>query len=96
MRIMITLEGLARGRGSLAIVQPETVIRWHREGFRLYWRRKSRPRGPGGPSVAGGTELVRRVGGMGIEEVVISASSPWQSPYVERLTGRISCVASHR
>jgi len=24
------------------IVKPETVIRWHREGFRLYWRRKSR------------------------------------------------------
>jgi hypothetical protein len=25
-------------RESLTIVQPETVIRWHREGFRLYWR----------------------------------------------------------
>src|SRR5258708_4091928 len=24
---------------------PETVIRWHRAGFRAYWRRKSRPRG---------------------------------------------------
>ncbi len=29
-------------RTALAIVQPETVIRWHRRGFRLYWRRKSR------------------------------------------------------
>jgi transposase InsO family protein len=26
------------------IVRPETVIRWHRAGFRLYWRWKSRPR----------------------------------------------------
>src|SRR5262245_54003057 len=26
----------------LAIVQPETVIRWHRAGFRSYWRWKSR------------------------------------------------------
>jgi putative transposase len=29
-------------RESLAIVKPETVIRWHREGFKLYWRWKSR------------------------------------------------------
>jgi transposase InsO family protein len=29
----------------LAIVQPETVIRWHRVGFRCYWRWKSRSRG---------------------------------------------------
>jgi putative transposase len=29
-------------RSSLAIVKPETVIRWHRDGFKLYWRWKSR------------------------------------------------------
>ena len=34
-------------RRPLAVVQPETVIRWHRRGFRLYWRWKSRPRWPG-------------------------------------------------
>jgi putative transposase len=38
-------------RESLAIVQPVTVIRWHREGFRLYWRWKSRPTRPGRPRV---------------------------------------------
>ncbi|HEX9158474.1 MAG TPA: integrase core domain-containing protein [Syntrophales bacterium] len=38
-------------RQSLTIVQPETVIRWHREGFRLYWRWKSRGR-PGRPKVS--------------------------------------------
>ena len=26
---------------AIAIVQPETIIRWHRTGFRLYWRWKS-------------------------------------------------------
>jgi len=36
-------------RKSLYIVQPETVIRWHRRGFRYYWRWKSRPRWPGRP-----------------------------------------------
>ena len=30
---------------AVVIVQPETVVRWHREGFRLYWRWKSRARG---------------------------------------------------
>jgi hypothetical protein len=39
-------------RESLAIVQPETVIRWHREGFRLYWRWKSRSKALGRPRVA--------------------------------------------
>jgi hypothetical protein len=27
---------------TLLIIKPETVIRWHRQGFRLYWRWKSR------------------------------------------------------
>ena len=30
---------------SLHIVQPETIVRWHRQGFRYYWRWKSRHRG---------------------------------------------------
>jgi hypothetical protein len=30
---------------ALTIVRPETVIRWHRAGFRAWWRWKSRPRG---------------------------------------------------
>ena len=30
------------------IVTPETVVRWHRAGFRLYWRLISRVRGPVG------------------------------------------------
>jgi hypothetical protein len=37
----------------LAIVQPETVIRWHRTGFRCYWRWKSRSRG-GRPQIDAG------------------------------------------
>src|SRR6266446_8651853 len=37
---------------AVMIVQPETVIRWHRTGFRLYWRWKSRGRG-GRPRIPG-------------------------------------------
>ena len=29
----------------ILLVKPETVIRWHRMGFRLFWRWKSRSRG---------------------------------------------------
>ena len=25
-------------RSALLIVQPDTVVRWHQQGFRLYWR----------------------------------------------------------
>jgi transposase InsO family protein len=31
-------------RDAITIVQPDTVLRWHRAGFRLYWRWKSRAR----------------------------------------------------
>jgi hypothetical protein len=30
--------------GAMAIVRPETVLRWHRDGFRAYWSWKSRSR----------------------------------------------------
>ena len=33
---------------SLIVVTPETVVRWHRAGFRLYWRQISRARTPVG------------------------------------------------
>ena len=37
---------------ALQIVKPDTVIRWHRDGFRAYWRWKSGSRGgrPGTPT----------------------------------------------
>ncbi len=37
---------------AVTIIQPETIIRWHRTGFRLYWRWKSRSRG-GRPKIPG-------------------------------------------
>ncbi len=38
-------------RQNLILVRPETVIRWHRLGWRLFWRWKSRPR-VGRPSIS--------------------------------------------
>jgi len=38
-------------RSCLVIVQPETVIAWHRKGFKLYWRWRSRRRKVGRPRI---------------------------------------------
>ncbi len=45
---LANLEGLAQ---ALIIVQPETVIKWHRQGFRMYWRWKSRSSQVGRPKL---------------------------------------------
>ena len=43
-----TMAALARmfdWKNALIVVKPDTLIRWHRKGFRLFWRWKSRPKG---------------------------------------------------
>lgn len=51
----------SRWADTLVIVKPETVFRWHRTGFRLYWRRISRP-GPGRPRIPAEVRaLIRRM-----------------------------------
>ncbi|MCH7994906.1 MAG: hypothetical protein IIB57_10755 [Planctomycetes bacterium] len=49
-------------RSVLVIVQPDTVVRWHQRGFRLYWRWKSRCKKPGRPMIdAEIRKLIRRM-----------------------------------
>ena len=38
-------------RSVLRIVQPDTVIKWHQQGFKLYWRWKSTPKAAGRPPI---------------------------------------------
>jgi len=40
-----------RWKDVLSIVNPETVVGWHRSGFRLYWRCRSRSKKVGRPSL---------------------------------------------
>ncbi len=49
-------------RCALIIVQADTVICWHRQGFRLYWRWKSQARNSGRPAVEPQIRaLIRRI-----------------------------------
>ena len=48
----------------LTIIRPETLVRWHRAGFRCYWRWKSRPQG-GRPQIE--TELRALIRRMSME-----------------------------
>jgi hypothetical protein len=56
----------------LAIIRPETLVRWHRAGFRCYWRWKSRPRG-GRPQIE--TELRVLIRRMSVENPLWGAAS---------------------
>jgi hypothetical protein len=60
---------------ALAIVKPETVIKWHRAGLRSYWRWKSR-RDCGRPAVP---PKVRKL----IREMSI-ANPLWEAPRIHR------------
>ena len=62
-------------RSALIIIKPETVVRWHRDGFRLYWRWKSKARNSGRPKVdAEIRDLIRRM----------SQENPlWGSPRIQ-------------
>jgi transposase InsO family protein len=42
---LVALSWLINWRRMLTVVKPDTLIRWHRKGFQLFWRWKSRPWG---------------------------------------------------
>ncbi len=50
-----------RWKNTLVIVSPDTVVRWHRRGFRRYWTSISKP-GPGRPAISEEIQdLIRRM-----------------------------------
>lgn len=44
LKLLIGARFLSSWRRAIVLVQPETVVRWHRAGFRRFWRRRSRLR----------------------------------------------------
>lgn len=71
----------------LVLVQPETVVRWHRTGFRLYWRWRSRPRG-GRPKLA---EEIR-----GLIRRLAEENPDWGAPKIHGELKKLGFVVSER
>jgi putative transposase len=60
--LIATLTRLApRWGDALLLVKPETILRWHRAGFRLFWRKKSRHRPPRPRISAETVAMIRRL-----------------------------------
>jgi putative transposase len=62
--IMVLLASkLRHWKNILFIVQPDTLLRWHRDLFRWVWRRKSQPKQRGGRPLLSGrvVQLIRRL-----------------------------------
>ena len=77
----------ARWREHLRLVTPDTVVRWHRQGWRLFWRWKSRSRG-------GRPHLSREV-----QELITTKSRENRLWGTERITGellKLGIVVSNR
>jgi len=60
--LLVLLAGRVRAwRQALLVVRPDTLLRWHRAGFRAFWRVQSRP-GPGRPPLSAETiALIRQM-----------------------------------
>src|SRR5262245_35628504 len=65
----------------ITVIRPETLVRWHRAGFRCYWRWKSRSFG-GRPQID--TELRALIRRMSIENPL------WRAPRIHNLAGACS------
>jgi len=60
--LVVLASRLHTWRNTILLVKPETVLRWDREGFRLFWKRKSKTSKPRHSRIAPDTiELIRRI-----------------------------------
>jgi putative transposase len=77
-----------RWSDALIVVKPETVTRWHRAGFRLYWRWKSRNGKPGRPRIDPEVrQLIRRMA---------SENPTWGTPRIHAELHKLGLVVSER
>ncbi len=75
-------------RKSLIIVKPQTVIKWHRNGSKLFWKFKSKPKGQGRPQVQREIrDLIRKMA---------SANPRWGAPRIHGELLRLGLEVSER
>jgi len=73
-------------RAMLHTLHPDTVVRWHREGFRRYWNWKSRRRRAGRPPVdADIRKLIRQMQ---------ATNMGWGAPATARPESMVNCSSS--
>ncbi len=82
-------EQFDRWADALIVVKPSTVVRWHRQGFRYFWRWKSRKK-PGRPALSLEVrELIRRM----------ARDNGWRAPRIHKELARLGievCVDTVR
>jgi transposase InsO family protein len=78
----------ARWREALHVVQPQTVIRWHRQGFRAFWNWKSRRGRTGRPPVD--SEIAKLVRTMAL------ANPLWGAPRIHDKLLKLGLDVSQR
>ena len=71
----------AAWKQALAIVEPATVVRWHREGFRRFWRRRSRRGRQGRPGLD--HEIVRLI------RLMAEANVTWGAPRIRNELAKV-------
>src|ERR1700730_13263040 len=82
-RIALTvLSRLFDWRDALAVVSPATLIRWHRAGWRLFWRMRSRPGRPPIPPEL--QALIRRIANELLLKIGIRVSPRSVNKYLPR------------
>jgi putative transposase len=75
-------------RQALVLVQPDTVVRWHREWLRRRWRRRSEQSGPGRPS----TNVALRT----LVKQMAAANPLWGAPCLHGELGKLGVEVSER
>src|ERR1041384_7230779 len=75
-------------RQALIIAKPETVVRWHRKGFRLFWSRISRRKGIGRPEASRAIrDLIRKM---------VAANPLWGAPRIHGELLKLGIAISER
>ena len=77
--LLVVLARMVRTwKQALFLVQPETLLRWHRELFRLFWKHKSKARSSK-PRLS--CETITLIGGDGSKQPTLgSGAHPWGTP----------------
>ena len=75
-------------RGALLIVQPDTVVRWHRQWLRRRWTERSRQKHPGRPR----TDAAIRT----LVDKMVSANPLWGAPRIHGELCKLGIEVSER